>query len=476
MRRLIAVGLAAALTGGCTLGPDYLRPTVDTPPAWRVDYPEAAGVADTRWWEQFGDPALNELIETALKENRDLRIAAARVDQFLGLRQTTRSQFFPQIGASADVSRSQATERGVSPIPAGVPNPSDFYQAQAFASWEIDLFGRIRRQDEAALAQVLAAEEARRGVILTLVTSVASSYIVLRGLDQQLEIARATAQNYLESLRIFKLRYEGGTVSLMEVAQIQSQYQQAQAAIPLAERRIAQQENLLSVLLGRNPGPIARGRTLDELALPAIPAGLPSSLLERRPDVRQAEQDLIAANAQIGAAKALYFPVISLTGALGSASAELSDLFSGPASVWSIAAAASAPIFTFGSIEGQVRSAEAVQRQTLERYLQSVQSAFRETNDALIGTQKSAEQAAAELERVKALREFARFARMRYEGGVSSYVEVLVAENDLFSAELGYVQTRADSVGQLINVYQAMAGGWVDQADSMIQPVTTAKP
>jgi multidrug efflux system outer membrane protein len=471
MRPVLLAFSLCALAAGCAVGPDYLRPAVDAPPAWRVEYPEAAGVADTRWWEQFGDPALDSLIETALRENRDLRIAAARVDQFLGLRQTTRSQFFPQISAAADASRSRASERGVSPIPAGIANPSDFYQAQAFASWEIDLFGRIRRADEAALAQVLSAEEARRGVILTLVTGMASGYIALRGLDQQLEISRATAKNYGESLRIFRLRYEGGTVSLMELAQIQSQYQQALAAIPLAERRIAEQENALSVLLGRNPGPIERGRSMDEMAPPAIPAGLPSSLLERRPDLRQAEQDLVAANAQIGAAKALYFPVISLTGALGSASTDLSDLFSGPAGVWSIAAAATAPIFTFGAIEGQVRAAEAVQVQALERYLQTVESAFRETNDALIGTQKSSEQAAAELERVKALREYARLARLRYDNGVSSYVEVLVAENDLFSAELGYVQTRADSLTQLINVYRAMGGGWVDQADAMTQPV-----
>lgn len=473
MRRLILVLSFSAAAAGCAVGPDYLRPPVDTPPGWRVEYPEAAGVADTLWWEQFNDPALNSLIETALKENRDLRIAAARVDQFLGQRQTTRSQFFPQIGAAAEGSRSRATERGVSPFPAGVPNPSDFYQAQAFASWEIDLFGRIRRQDEAALAQVLSAEEARRGVILSLVTALASGYINLRALDKQLEIARATAENYRESLRIFKLRYDAGTISLMELAQIQSQYQQALSAIPLAERRIAEQENLISVLLGRNPGPIGRGRSMDELARPVIPAGLPSSLLERRPDVRQAEQDLVAANAQIGAAKALYFPVISLTGALGSASADLSDLFSGPASVWSLAAAASAPIFTFGNIEGQVRAAEAAQVQALESYLQSVQSAFRETNDALIGTQKSAEQAAAELERVKALREFARLARMRFDGGVSSYVDVLVAENDLFTAELGYVQTHADSLAQIVNVYKAMGGGWVEQADRMTQAADT---
>ena len=466
-RFALVCSLASLLSGCVTVGPDYVRPEVDTPQAWRVGYQEAAGMADTRWWGQFGDPVLTQLIATALLENYDVRIAAARVEQFLGQLKTARSGFFPQIGAAVAGGGQRDSETGPGAFPSNLSNPFGFYEAQINASWEIDIFGRIRRATEAAQAQVLAAEDTRYAVILSVVTNVASSYIVLRALDRQLEISHATARNYGETKRIFDLRFKEGIVAQVEVAQIESQYQEALAAIPAFERQIALQENLISILLGRNPAPILRGKAIDQIASPGIPSGLPSILLERRPDIGAAEQALIAANAQIGVARSFYFPTISLTSLLGTSSAALSSLFTGPASIWLLSAAATAPIFTFGNIEGQVETAEAAQREAVERYRQTIQAAFKEVNDALIGTQKSREELTARGLRVAALKDFARLSQQRFDEGVASYLEVLIAQNELFAAELTHALTQADSLTQLVNVYKAMGGGWVLEAEKI---------
>jgi outer membrane protein, multidrug efflux system len=467
MRKLALAGTLVAFLSSCTVGPNYERPTTDAPAKWRIDYPEAADVANTRWWEQFGDPALNELIDTALRENRDLFIAAARVDQFIGALTTTRSQFYPQIGYSADVSRNRASRVGVPPLAPGADPYYTLYQGALNAQWQIDLFGRVRRQSEAAQAQVYATEQGRRGVILSVVTSVAASYIVLRALDRQLEISQATAKNYADTAYIFELRFKGGVVSEVELYQVESQYQQALAAIPLIEQQIAAQENLISILLGRNPGPIPRGKTLDELVAPAIPGDLPSALLERRPDILQAEQILVATNANIGVAKSLYFPTLSLTGLLGSVSTAFGDFLSGPASAWTIAAGLTGPIFTFGLIEGQVQSAEGAQREALANYQQVIFNAFRETNDALVGTQKRREESVALAKRVLALREYSRLSRLRFDNGYAGYLEVLYAENELFGAELNAVSSQSARYTELVNVYKAVGGGWVSEADKL---------
>jgi multidrug efflux system outer membrane protein len=461
------VVLVAALLSGCTVGPDFLRPTVATPDKWRIDYAQAAGVANTKWWEQFGDPALNQLIDEALRENRDLLIAAARVDQFVGALTTTRSQVYPQIGYSADASRNRSSRVGQPPLAPGADPYYTLYQGALSAQWQIDLFGRVRRQSEAAQAQIYASEQGRRGVILTLVTSVAASYIGLRALDRQLEISQATAENYAGTQKIFDLRFKGGVVSQVEVAQVESQYQQALAAIPSLEQQIAAQENLISILLGRNPGPIPRSRTIDQLAAPGIPGDLPSTLLERRPDILQAEQNLVAANANIGVAKSLYFPTLSLTGLLGSVSTAFGDFLTGPATAWTLAAGLTGPIFTFGAIEGQVQSAEAFQREVLASYQQVVLNAFRETNDALVGTLKKRDESEAQYRRVAALREYARLSRLKWDNGYASYLEVLYAENELFAAELAAVRSQAERYTQVINVYKAVGGGWVDEAGKL---------
>ncbi len=467
MRISLLATLLAVCIAGCTVGPDYQRPTVLAPTDWRMDYPKATDVANTKWWEQFADPMLNELVETALRENLDVRIAAARVDQFIGALTSTRSQLFPQIGYGADASRIRTSAVGQPPLPAGADPYFSLYQGSLSASWQLDLFGRVRRLTEAAQAQVYASEQAQHGVVLTLVTSVATSYIALRALDRQLQIAQSTANNFTATARLFDLRFKAGIVAKTELMQIKSQQQQALAAIPAFEQAIAAQENLISILLGRNPGPIARGKTIDQLVAPRIPADLPSALLQRRPDILQAEQNLVATNANIGATRALYYPNISLTGLLGTVSTVFSSLLTDPASAGLLAAGVTGPIFTFGGIEGQVSSAEAQNRQALLVYQQTILGAFRETNDALTGSQKKIIEVAFQDERVQALREFARLSTLRFDKGVSGYLEVLVAENELFAAELAAVRLLADRYIQLINVYQAMGGGWVDIAVSI---------
>ena len=461
------LALAAALLGGCTVGPDWQQPKVETPPAWRLDYAQASELANARWWQAFGDPVLDSLVEDALRQNRDLVQAAARVEQFLGALRTTRSQFYPQFSYSGAASRNRASENALTPTPAGADRNYSLYDAALGASWQIDLFGRVRRQAESVQAQVYASEQGRRGVVLSVVSSVTTAYIALRALDRQLEIARATAQNYAGSLSLFEMRHKGGTVSELERSQVESQYRQAQAAVPALERQVAQQENLLSVLLGRNPGDIPRGKPIEALVDPAIPPGLPATLLERRPDVLQAEQNLRATNAQIGVAKSLYFPTLSLTGLFGLSSTSLDNFAKSSSGTGSLAASLLGPIFTFGAIEGQVASAEAAQREAQAFYQSVVLNALRDTNDALIGVQKLREEYDALAKRTVALRSYARLSRAKYEGGATSYIEVLYAENELFSAELTGVSTLAQRHAELINLYKALGGGWVEAVDPL---------
>jgi multidrug efflux system outer membrane protein len=465
---LLCLGLT-----GCMVGPDYQRPATDAPAAYRYADKEAHDLSNTLWWEQFKDPVLNELIRSALAENKDIKIAAARVEEFQGRYGVVRSQLFPQVGLGVQGTRNRAPrDNGPVPLDSSVDPIFNNYQANLSASWELDVWGRLRRLNESARADLLASEEGRRTVILSLVSSVASSYITLRDLDQELQIARTTAKARGDSYEIFKLRFGAGTISEMELAQNLSEFQRTQASVAQFESQVGVQENNLAVLLGRNPGPIIRGRDLEQLALPSVPAGLPSDLLERRPDLRQAELDLISANARIGAAKALYFPTISLTGLLGSASNQLSNLFTGPAATWSYGVAASMPIFTAGGIAGQVQQAEAFQQQALLSYQQSIQSAFRDVENALVTASKSREQMASQANHVEALRTYTKFARLRYDNGYTSYIEVLDAERSLFDAELSYTQTRGLVLNAMVDVYKATGGGWVTEADTF----TVASP
>jgi multidrug efflux system outer membrane protein len=441
---------------------------VDAPQAFRFQAGEAREVANTAWWEQFRDPALNELIGVALRENKDVKIAAARIEQFLGQYASTRSLLLPQVGANVGATRAGYPESVVGRAPETVLNQ---YQAALSASWEIDLFGKRRRETEAAHALVLASVEGRRATVLTLVSSVAISYITLRELERQLQIARDTAASREGSFKLFKDRFEGGTVSELELAQAQSEYEASLVAIPNLEAQIGRQEDALSVLLGRNPGPIRAGQPLQALALPTVPAGLPSELIERRPDLRQAEQQLVAANATIGVARAQYFPTISLTGLFGYVSRQFSELFSGPAKAWSYGLAGSVPIFTGGGLAGQVQQAEGQQQEALLSYQKAIQVAFQEVSDALIVHAKAREQLAFQDRQLRTLRNYLELARLRYDEGYTSYIEVLDAERNLFDAEVAQAQTQSLVYVSLVSLYKAMGGGWVLAAEHMTAPV-----
>jgi len=463
MRKLAVLIMALTTVTGCTVGPDYVKPEVDIPDEWRYSIEDASGTVNSLWWEQFDDPVLDALINEALINNKDVRIAAARVEEFAARVDITRSGFYPQVGYDGAAGRNRSpleTAGGGSRI-------NDSYLAALNVGWELDVWGRIRRATEAARAQLLAEEEVRRTVILTLVSSVAGSYINLRNLDRQLEIAIRTRESRAESVDLFQTKYEGGVVSALEVAQVRSEYEQAAVRVPALERQIALQENALSILLGHNPGAIPRGKTIDDLMLPQVPEGLPSELLARRPDIQRAEQDLIAANAQIGVARSQYFPTISLSGLFGYASSELSDLLKSSSEIWGIGADALGPIFTGGRISSQVRATEAVQRQALVGYAQTVQAAFREVDDALISNVKRREELLAQGQQVAALQDYARYAQIRYDEGQVSYIEVLDSQRRLFDAELLYTQSENEVHAAMISIYKAMGGGWVEQAETV---------
>lgn len=468
MRKLLfAIFILLAFTG-CMVGPDYKRPTVDIPKSWRITEKNAEDVTDTAWWEQFGDPALDGLIKTAIQNNKDLKVASYRVEEFEGQVITTRAPLFPQVGAGVSAERNRLSEKGQIPFSSGLKNPANIFSASINASWELDLWGRIRRSTEAARADLLGTEEAKRGIILTLVTQVAGSYVNLLDLDNQLDIAKRTAKTRGDYYRIFQLRYKAGIISDLELYQAKSQYEQALAAIPAIEQAITRQENALCLLIGRNPGPIQRGKGIDGLNLPAVPQGLPSELLERRPDILQAEQTLIAANARIGAAKAMYYPTISLTGAFGFSSTQLSSLFTGPARAWNWMGTAIQPIFTVGLISGQVKSAKAVREEALFQYEKAIQNAFRDVDDALVDQMRTKEQLEEQARLVESLRTSAKVARLRYDEGYTSYIDVLDAERSLFDAQLAYTQTKGALFQALIDLYKAMGGGWMAMAEPRV--------
>lgn len=468
--------LALALLGGCAVGPDYTRPAVETPPAYRFaeEAVPATLPANVYWWSQMGDPVLDDLIVVARNANQDLLIAAARVEEYYGRVMTVRAGLFPQVGAELGGGRQRLSSNGGSVVP--IDNPFNQVRADVFASWEIDLFGRIRRLTEAARAEYLASEQARRSVELSVVTAVASAYITLRDLDNRLRIARETLASREGALGVFRDRFEGGVVSEVEYSQARSEYASAQASVEQFRLQVALQEDLLANLLGQYPGEIPRGKAIDALTLPVVPVGLPSSLLEQRPDLLQAEQGLVAANARIGAARGQYFPTISLTGMFGAASTALSGLWTGSARAWSYAGVISMPIFTAGAIAGDVRQAEARQTQALHAYRQAIQTAFREVADALVGVQRTQGQLAAKDDQVAALSRYALLARDRYEGGYTSYLEVLDSERALFAAQLDQSSLRGAEFGQLIALYKALGGGWPETPDGQPPPVPAGSP
>ena len=410
-RRLLAFLPCVICVAGCAVGPDYQRPALDIPNTFRYASADADVVdsADVEWWSQFNEPVLTELIQRGLRQNKDLAIAAARVDAFYGRLMTTRAGMFPQINADFAGGRSRSV-----PSPGFGPTVGNQVQLDLMVSWELDFFGRLRRMTEGARADYLGTQAAQQATRVALISSVATGYLLLRDLDQRLDIAQSTLNSRADALALFQTRYGGGVVSQLQVSQAMSEYQSAQASVYAFRQQIAQQENALSLLLGDNPGPIPRGKPLTALSSPVIPVGIPSSLLERRPDVVQAEQALISANASVGAARARYYPDISLTGLLGTASSALSGLWSGPARIWSFAGAVSQPIFTGGAIEGGVRTAEAQKQQALLAYQQTIQSAFADVENALVATASTKYQFRATNLQVDAFVQYAFFARDLY--------------------------------------------------------------
>src|SRR5438105_792787 len=464
VRTCVLALLLAAPLSACMVGPDYRRPEVDVPAAWRLGATEAVEIANIAWWDQFQDPVLSELVRTALANNKDLEIATASVDQAAAQYGIVRSAQFPQVNAGVSAVRERSSANA--PLPGG--RTFSDYGVNLSASFELDVWCKLRRATESARASLLTSQQGRGTVVLTVVTTVASGYIHLRALDRQLEIAQRTSQSLGEAARLQRVRFEEGAVPASDYQQAESQYREAVARVPELEREIAQQENFISVLLGHNPGLIPRGRDIDALLFPAVPDGLPASLLQRRPDIRQAEQNLIAANADIGVAKAAYFPDISLTALLGLESAQLSDLFKGPSKVWSFGAGVLQPIFNAGRIRSQVAQAEALQRQALYTYQKSIISAFQDVENALIARTKFGQIREEQAKNVEALRRFRELAELRYREGATIYLEVANAEQSLFNAQLAYVVTQAQLFQSYANLYKAMGGGWIDQAEGLV--------
>jgi NodT family efflux transporter outer membrane factor (OMF) lipoprotein len=461
MRRLFPVIIAAALTG-CMVGPNYQRPKLDVPPQFRDEQTTAKSVADTKWFDLFKDEKLTALVKMALAENYDMRIASARVLEERAQLGIARSNLFPNLTGSGSLTAQRTSSIGaVTYIPSGTNLASTYTQVGFNLNWELDVWGRIRRLTEAARAQYLASEEGRNGVTTTLIGDVTAGYFNLREADLELQIAKGTKDVAERSLRLTRVRRDRGVATSLDVSQAEQFLYTATGQIAAAQRQTEQDENLLSLLIAKNPQPIERGKALTEFPTPPeIPAGLPSALLERRPDIRQAEQMLIAANANIGAAKAQYFPQITLTGFLGGQSRQLANLFTGPSRDFSIAPNALVPIFNAGQIRNNVRLTQAQQQEAVASYQKSVTSAFREVADAIVGYRMTADQRAQEELLVKALSEADRLSTLRYQGGLDSYLQVLDAERNLFQGQLDLARLRRDELISIVTLYRALGGGW----------------
>jgi len=456
----MAAMMASSLVAGCSVGPNYHRPVVQPPAAYRdlSENPQvqaqAASYADLPWWQVFQDPQLQELIRTALKQNYDLQLATERINGARAQLAITRSNLFPQVQGNGNFSGGKDNFQ----------NKSNFLLLTADAAFQLDFFGKLRRANEAARAQLLATEDARQTVILTLVSDVASNYFALLQLDLQLQITRDTVKTQEDSVKLTKLRVDHGVATKLDVLQAQQVLDSANAQIPDLERQIAQEENAISILLGNYPQAVPRGRPLVEQPLPPeVPPGMPSSLIERRPDIREAEQVLVAANAEIGVAKAQFFPQISLTGSGGGSfgrSSIFSSLVSSQAGTWSYGAQVSQPIFTGGALRGNLRLAKSQHESALIAYRQTIQRAFGDVSDALIGYEKLHQVRVRQEDTVKDLQESVRLSEMRYKGGTTTYLEVLDGQRSLFSAELTLAQARGTEYQSLVQLYRALGGGW----------------
>jgi multidrug efflux system outer membrane protein len=464
----LAVLMGTLLLAGCSMGPNYQRPFVQLPETFHAPEPlptaEAASFADLTWWQVFRDEDLQRLITTALEQNYDLREAVARVEMAQANLGITRSDQFPQASASGDVQFTRLSRNGAFPLsPDLVPSQNRTWgQAQLnLLSFEVDLWGRLRRATEAARANLLSAEENRKAVITTLVSNVATQYFALREFDAQLAIARQTLATRQETLSLTTSRRNYGIATELDVKQAEQLVDTASVTISKVQQQIEQTENQITLLLGENPSGITRKGNFDENTLhPEVPAGLPSSLLERRPDIRAAEQNLIAANADIGVAKAAYFPRLSLSGLIGGQSTQLSSLFNGPNGSWSFVPQVTQPIFTAGRLRSTVRFAEAQRDSAVVQYEKTIQTAFTEVSTALIAHQRVQEARAQQEALVVVLEERKRLAYMRYQGGVDTQLNALDSDRDLLQGQLDLRQIKLNELLSVVQLYKALGGGW----------------
>jgi len=460
--KLIPFFLVLLLTVGCAVGPNYKRPDVHAPDAYRgvmpqeAAQPAAESLGDQKWWEVFQDEELQSLIRTSLQQNYDVQIAAARILQAQAQLGITRADQLPSITAGASAVDQRSPQSKVIPAFNSSAN-----QVSLSLAWELDFWGKYRRSTEAARANLLASEWARQEVISTLVANVASAYFQLRELDLELEISKGTLVSRKDSLKLTQLLADHGATSLLDVRQAEQLVFTAAEQVPDLERRIEQQENFISTLLGKNPGAVARGRKLTEQPhAPEVPAGLTSALLERRPDIRQAEQQLIAFNARIGVAKAAYFPQINLTADAGYQSSALTSLFQGPLGLWSFGGSLTQPIFEGGRLRNNVRLSEAQKKEAVLVYQQTIQQAFREVSDSLVAYRKNQEFRAQQELLTNSAQDAAHLSDVRYQGGATSYIEVLTNQTNYFSAELNLAQARLNELLALVGLYKALGGGW----------------
>ena len=462
LARTVATVVAIALLSGCALGPDYRRPTVAEPPSFRGQATaEAASFADAPWWEAFQDPTLKALIQEALRNNYDAAIAAARVQEARANVSVSRSALFPSLDYGAQAGRARLPLGGLN-LPDGTDHRTDdVFVGTTSMSWELDIWGRVRRSNEAARSTLFATEDARRGVWLTLVSDLAQAYFQLLALDVQLHIAQTSTQAYQETYDLFQDRFNLGVASMLETSRALGALGNAQATIPQIQSAIVARENQISILLGRPPGPIPRGQPMDaQPVAPTVPAGLPAALLERRPDLRRAEQQLVAANARIGVAKAEFFPKFSLTALFGAASPELSALTGGGATVWAVTGMLSGPLFNYGRTTGQYRASIAQWEQAKLQYEQAVLGALREVSDALTALGKLSEAETGQTTAVAGLEEAVVHATGRYRQGLASYYEVLEAQQQLYPAQTTLAQIRANRLIAYAQLYKALGGGW----------------
>ena len=462
-----AVILLTLFLTACAVGPAYHRPVVQIPDAFRgpepVAAPQADSLADLKWFEVFKDDRLQDLIRTALVQNYDLRTAVANVEAERAVLGVTQSNQYPNVVVGGDVRFTRLSRDGAFPLPATFVPSQNRNWGEAFLgllSFEVDVWGRLRRATEAALANLLSAEENRKVVMTTLIADVAANYFTLRELDYELEISQRTLGTRRESLRLIQTRQGGGVATLLDLRQGEQLVYSASETIPALEQRIEQTENQITLLLARNPAGIVRGRGLTEQELPEVPAGLPSSLLERRPDIRAAEENLIATNANIGVAKAAYFPQISLSGSIGGQSTQLASLFNGPHTAWSFVPQITQPVFTAGRIKSVVRLAQAQQQAALAQYEKAIETAFTEVSNALIARARLRESRIQQENLVTALADRTRLAYVRYEGGVDTLLNALDADRDLFQAELTLSQIRLNELLSVVQLYKALGGGW----------------